>query len=52
MDKISLELLKQISNLESIPQGAYNIRINGKRAEFKSTEDVQIVTKKDKSGNR
>ncbi len=50
MDKISLELLKQIADIEKIPQGAYNFRIDGKKAEQHSTSEIQIVSKKDKQG--
>ena len=53
MEKINSadkELLKEITGLETIPEGAYNIRKNGKGIERKVTENVNIVTKKDVSG--
>ena len=50
IDKIDKELLGEISNLENIPKGAYNIRKNGKGIERKITENINIITKTDKSG--
>lgn len=50
INKIDQELLNEISNLENISKGAYNIRKNGKGIERKVTENVNIVTKTDKSG--
>lgn len=50
MDKINLELLKQIADLDGIPQGAYNFRINGKGEGRRSTDEIEIVSKKDKPG--
>lgn len=50
IDNVDKELLKEISGLETMPEGAYNIRKNGKGIERKVTENVNIVTKKDVSG--
>ena len=50
INQIDEILLKEISNIEDIPKGAYNIRKNGKGIERKITENVNIVTKKDVSG--
>lgn len=50
MDKLDEELLNEISNVEEIKKGAYNIRKNGEGIERKITPNVDIVTKKDKSG--
>ena len=50
INKIDKELLGEISNLENIPKGAYNIRKNGKGIERKVTENINIVTKTDKPG--
>ena len=50
IDNVDKELLKEISGLETMPEGAYNIRKNGKGIERKVTENVNIVTKKDISG--
>ena len=50
MEKIDQELLEQIADMHSIPQGSYNIRKNGELAGRNSTENIEIVTKTDKSG--
>jgi len=50
INKIDENLLNEISNLENIPKGAYNIRKNGKGIERKITDNVNIVTKTDKPG--
>ena len=50
IDKIDKDLLNEVSNLENITNGAYNIRKNGQGIERKVTENVNIVTKTDKPG--
>ena len=50
LNQIDEQLLSEVSNLENITKGAYNIRKNGKGVERKVTENVNIVTKKDVSG--
>lgn len=50
ISELDKELLKEVSNLENMPNGAYNIRKNGKGIERKVTENVNIITKTDKSG--
>lgn len=50
MDNIDKELLKEIADMTDMPEGAYNIRKNGEGIERKITENVNIVTKEDKSG--
>ena len=50
MDAIQKNLLSEIADLHEVPSGAYNIRANGAAAGRKSTENIQIVTKKDKPG--
>jgi len=50
LDNIDRELLKSIADLEDTPEGAYNIRKNGKGIERRVTENVNIVTKEDVSG--
>lgn len=50
MDNLDKELLKEISDMEGTPKGAYNIRKNGQGIERQTTENINIVTKKDKSG--
>ncbi len=50
MDTIEKNLLAQIADLHDVPQGAYNIRANGKAAGRATTENIDIVTKTDKAG--
>ncbi len=50
INKIDENLLNEISNVEEIKKGAYNIRKNGKGIERQITENVNIETKKDKPG--
>ena len=50
INDIDKDLLNEISNLENIPNGAYNIRKNGQGIERKVTDNVNIVTKTDKPG--
>lgn len=50
MDSIEKNLLAEISDLHSVPEGAYNIRNNGKLEARNTTANIDIVTKKDKPG--
>ena len=50
LNQIDEQLLNEVSNLENMTKGAYNIRKNGKGVERQVTENVNIVTKKDVSG--
>ena len=50
MDQIERNLLKEIADIEKTPQGAYNLRANGKKAERKTTANIDIVSKPDKDG--
>lgn len=50
MEEKDLQLLKEISSIDSEFKGAYNIRKNGKGIERKITENVNIVTKTKKQG--
>lgn len=50
MDEIQKELLLQIADLHEVPQGAYNLRVNGQGAGRNVTEHIDIVTKTDKPG--
>ena len=50
INSIDEGLLNEISNLDDIKKGAYNIRKNGKGIERKETENIKIKTKKDKPG--
>lgn len=50
MDELVKSLLEEISDLHDVPAGAYNIRSNGESAGRNTTANIDIVTKKDKSG--
>lgn len=50
MDQIQKDLLAQVADLHEIPEGAYNIRANGKSAARNTTANIDIVTKQDKPG--
>lgn len=45
MNKVERDLLLAVSDLHSIPSGAYNIRENGKAIDKHSTENIEIVPK-------
>ena len=47
---IDKNLLEEISDLRNLQEGAYNIRKDGEGIRRKITENVNIVTKTDKSG--
>jgi len=47
LDKIQQELLKQIADIESVPQGAYNLRVDGKSYGRQSSEHIHIEPKAD-----
>lgn len=50
MDEIQKELLLQVADLHEVPQGAYNLRVNGQGAGRNVTEHIDIITKTDKPG--
>ena len=51
MDALERDLLLKIADLHGVPEGAYNIRENGKPAGRRSTEHIEIASRKDgKSG--
>ncbi len=50
INEIDKDLLNEVSNLENIEKGAYNIRKNGEGIERKVTENTNIITKTDKPG--
>ena len=50
MDNIQKNLLKQVADLHSVPEGAYNIRANGELGGRNTTANIDIVTKQDKPG--
>lgn len=50
LKKIDNDLLANIIDLKKLKKGAYNIRKNGKGIERVTTENINIVPKKDKPG--
>lgn len=50
LEQVDKNLLSEITEYKELRSGAYNIRKNGKGVERKSTENVNIITKKDKPG--
>jgi len=50
LDAIQRNILHEVADLDGIPQGAYNIRANGKSAARNTTANIDIVTKEDKPG--
>lgn len=50
MNEVDKELLKEIADMHSVPQGSFNIRKNGESIARNSTKDIEIIPKKDKSG--
>ena len=50
MDSIQKNLLEAISGLHEIPEGAYNIRTDGKTEARNSTENIQIVPRETGDG--
>ena len=50
MEKIDSDLLLKIADLHSVPQGAYNIRKNGKLLARQCVEGIEISSKTDKPG--
>lgn len=50
MDEIQKQLLEQVAGLHEVPQGAYNLRVNGQGAGRNTTEHIDIITKEDKPG--
>ncbi len=50
LDAIQKNILHEVADLDSIPQGAYNIRSNGTSAGRNTTANIDIVTKEDKPG--
>ncbi len=50
MNKIEKDLLLAVADLHQVPQGAYNLRENGKPVERQSSQNIEITPKLDKSG--
>lgn len=50
MNKTELHMLEAVADLHGVPQGAYNIRKNGKGVERQSSANITIEPKTDKPG--
>lgn len=50
MDQIQKKLLREVAELDALPVGAYNIRVNGESSARNTTANIDIVSKTDKSG--
>lgn len=50
LDAIQQKLLSEVAGLHEIPEGAYNIRLDGETYARNSDEDIEILPKSDKSG--
>ncbi len=50
LDKIERDLMREVSGVTGIPEGAYNFRVNGKSIGRQSSEKINIVPKTEKSG--
>ena len=50
MENIEKDLLLAVSDLHQIPSGAFSLRENGKGVQLNSTENIQIVPKKEGNG--
>lgn len=50
LDAIQKRLLKEVADLHTVPEGAYNIRSNSESAGRVSTANIEIVSKEDVSG--
>ena len=50
IDEIGKSLLKEVADLDALPVGAYNVRVNAESSERNSTANIDIVSKTDKSG--
>lgn len=50
MNQITQHLLEEVADLHTIPEGAYNIRENGKSIGRSSTDEIVIDTREDGNG--
>jgi Fe-S cluster assembly scaffold protein SufB len=50
MNLIKKNLLEKVADLHAVPDGAYNLRENGKSSGRKSTDSIKIVNKEDAPG--
>ena len=50
LDSLKLNLLREVADLEDIPQGAYSLRVDGEMFGKNSSENIVIEKKTDKPG--
>ncbi len=50
LDSLKLNLLREVADLEDIPQGAYSLRVDGETFDKRSSENIVIEKKTDKPG--
>ena len=50
IEEIKKFMLNKVADIEEIPNGAYNLRIDGESVLRNNSENVQIIPKEDKSG--
>ncbi|MBQ7247031.1 MAG: SufD family Fe-S cluster assembly protein [Lachnospiraceae bacterium] len=50
LDSISKRILEEVADLHTVPEGAYNIRVNGKSDSRNTTANIDITSKTDVSG--
>ena len=50
IDAIQMRILEEVAGLDEVPEGAYDIRANGKTAQRSSTANIDIISKEDGSG--
>ena len=50
MDQIQQRILEEVADLHQIPEGAYNIRSNGKTSSRNTTANIDITSKADGTG--
>ena len=50
LDNIQKQILAEVADLHTVPEGAYNIRANGQTAARNSTANIEIVPKPDGTG--
>lgn len=50
IDEIQKRLLEEVAGLHEMPEGAYNIRANGKMASRNTTANIDILSKENGSG--
>ena len=50
MDKITQKILEEVADIHKVPEGAYNIRLNGRSEDRNSTEHIHIKNREDGTG--